>query len=130
MKKFLAVALLLGAMASTVSPGVPDWLDAWYRGYNSKYFNSELPAEVLIDHDLHDDKYIALTDYNTAQKKYWLRFNPKYGASSKQVLMSLFHEMCHVRSMTRQELIFDDHGVEWETCMHELADKGAYDDLW
>ncbi len=110
-----------------------DRLDPWVRGLNEKYFNSELPATIVVSHNLHDDRFQALTDTTTEHGVvyYHLMFNPKYNISTKTEQLNLFHELCHVRQMINNEVdSLDDHGPHWQSCMLELAKKGAFRDLW
>lgn len=107
-----------------------DPLEVWYRGYNVALFNSELPDTVVIDHNLRDDRFMALTDYNFGGKYYIITFNPKYGASPKQERETLLHEMCHIRNIVEGEEEFDQHGPKWQRCMHDIANKNGFEDLW
>jgi len=120
LKILLALALLVSSA---------DILDPWYRGYNEKYFNNSLPQNVIISHNLHDDRFMAYTEH-TADGWYHIEFNPKYEASTKQERFTLFHEQCHLEQMISGEVEFDDHGPKWQGCMHRLANEGAFEDLW
>lgn len=102
-------------------------LGAWYQGYNYKYFQDELPA-AIITRNLHDDRFMALTEYH--DNYYHIEFNPKYNLSPRQERETLLHEMCHIEVLASNDTEFDDHGIKWQTCMKDLAKKGAFDDLW
>lgn len=126
----IVVILSLLISSKSIAPATIDPLDLWYQGYNVKFFNSELPQRVIIDHGLHDDRYMGLTDYDWQQKLFIIRMNEKYGPSPKQERETLLHEMCHVRQIVEGDEQLDQHGPHWQSCMHDLANKGAFDDLW
>jgi hypothetical protein len=127
----LTIAVLL--IAPAISSGVPDPLDSWYRGYNQAYFNNGLP-QVLISHDLTDDRFMALTSFSKGY--YRIQFNPKFGyhpnprATSITELRNLLHESCHVEIFIQDAEQFEDHGSHWQACMHRLANMNAFEDLW
>lgn len=126
MKIFLVLVIALFAQSV---PAI-DSLDAWYCGYNQSLFSGELPRTTVVNHNLHDDRFMALTMYNDSGRFYEITLNPKYEVSPKQGRMNLLHEMCHLRQMSTGEVEFDDHGKKWQACMHDLANKNAFEDLW
>jgi predicted SprT family Zn-dependent metalloprotease len=129
-KKLILTFLILSLFPKFISPAVPDPLEIWYQAYNVKLFNNELPTNVVIDHDLHDNRFMAVTDYDFQQKYWHLSFNPKYGPSLRQECETEIHEMCHIRVATLGELEIEDHGPKWQYCMHQVADKNGFNDLW
>lgn len=92
------------------------------------YFNQSLPADVVITHELKDDRFMGVS--YRAGGKYWIEINPKYEPSPKQSKAILLHEMCHIELWTEGEDEPDDHGPKWQHCMHGLANMGAYESLW
>ena len=93
------------------------------------YFRDALPANVVITRNLTDDTKMAKTEM--AGGYYHIAFNPRFNQSSKTERLNLLHEMCHVYVEVGGYHEFDDHGPIWESCMHvQLADRGAFDDLW
>jgi hypothetical protein len=129
LKRILLIGMILFS-AGAASSLDRDRMSSWYNGYNEKYFNNELPKDVLITHDLHDDRFSALTEqYKSGM--YHIQFNLKFNQSGREELFTLLHESCHIRQMSSKEGDeFDQHGPRWESCMHELANKGAFDELW
>lgn len=103
-------------------------LAAWYQGYNEKYFNQELPKDVLITKHLIDDRFMAQTFYQ--QTYYHIALNPRYNVSPVTERGTLLHEMCHVRGLSSGITEFPDHGPLWQSCMHRLANLGALEDVW
>jgi SprT-like family protein len=128
MKKLILITVFVLMFTKVLSPAVPDNLDAWYQGYNVALFNHELPDKILIDHDLRDDRFMALTEYENGF--YHISFNRMYEPSPKQGRGTLIHEMCHVRQLISGELEFDDHGKKWQSCMHEIANKNGFEEIW
>lgn len=103
-------------------------LTQWYLGYNHTYFQDALPNDVVLTRDLNDDRFMAITFYDTGQ--YHIQINPKYNISTKQERINLLHESCHVLLFIEQDTELDDHGPHWQACMMRLADAGAFKDLW
>lgn len=128
LKRVLSALLIFTAVGAVAGQTRQDHLDPWYRGFNEKYFGSELPQTVVISHNLYDGRFQALTEY--ANGYYHIEFNPKYNQAGRTELFTLLHEMCHIRQLSSNENDFDDHGPKWQSCMHELANKGAFEDLW
>lgn len=131
--KRLSLTLLLTLfmmlwLPSSLAPAPPDPLEVWYLGYNEVYFNGELPKTVIIDHNLHDDRYMAVTD--SSGEYYRITFNLKYDPSPKQGRETLLHEQCHIQLAVEKETELDVHGKKWQSCMHRLANMGAFEDLW
>lgn len=126
----LLFAALFVLFAVPVAPAVPDSLELWYQGYNVALFNHELPDKIMIDTNYRDDRYMAVTDYQEHAQIYIIRTNPKYNQSPKQARENLLHEMCHMRQLVSGEIEFDDHGPKWQSCMHELANAKAFEDIW
>jgi SprT-like family protein len=129
LKRIILAVLILAMAGSLTGQSQRDRLDPWYRGFNDKYFNNELPQNVLITHDVHDDRFVAYTEeYKTGF--YHISFNPKLNLSGRQELETLLHESCHIQILSSGETEDDDHGPKWQSCMHELANKGALEELW
>lgn len=116
--------ILIAATANAA----PDNLDAWYAGFNHQYFQDELPKTVVITKTLDDDRFMALTFYENG--RYHIALNPRYNISTKVERMNILHESCHIRMFVEGEEEFDDHGPKWQSCMLELAEKGAFASLW
>ena len=131
-KKIILALLLSLTMTKGLAPATPDWLDAWYRGYNVALFDSELPDNVIIDHNYYDDENMAITiAFNlNGIEHYRLAFNKRYEPSGKQGRETLIHEMCHVQMMVEKKKELDSHGPLWQSCMHRVANKNGFESLW
>ena len=127
-KRITLLTLAWVLLLTSVVQAQPDRLDAWYRGYNEKYFNNELPKEITITHDLRDNRFQAWTQ--RLGDSFHVAFNPLYNLASGTERLTLLHELCHIRNFVESETEFDDHGPKWQSCMHDLAHKGAFDELW
>lgn len=130
---------ILGLMlASAIFPADVDTdLRAWYNSYNTVYFQKELPEagnfsppDVIIDFHLHDPKKMGITVFGAADGYIHMGFNPDYIKSENTLKMVLLHEMCHVQMFVEEVHTLNDHGPEWQGCMHRLVNQGAFDNLW
>lgn len=120
--------ILIFGLIAISALAAPDRLDPWYRGFNHSYFRDELPADVVITHNLSDDTRIAQTEYSHGF--YHIEFNPKYNRAQKVELETLLHEQCHILVAVEKAEEFDEHGQHWQTCMQDLARHGAFTNLW
>ena len=116
-------------LTSNLAPATPDPLEVWYNGYNVALFNHELPDKIVIDHELHDDRFMAVTD-TYADGTFRISFNSKFEPSPKQGRETLLHEMCHIRQSVEGESELDIHGQKWQSCMHKVADEKGFEPLW
>jgi len=129
MRRVILTLLLILLCTSSLAPAIPDPLEVWYQGYNVALFDHELPDKIVIDHELHDDRFMAVTDMY-ADGTFRISFNSKFEPSPKQGRETLLHEQCHIQLIVEGETELDVHGKKWQSCMHRLANKGAFEDLW
>jgi hypothetical protein len=122
------MASLMTILAVAIRADTDQALKAWYASNNHQYFQDELPTDVVITHNLHDDRFQAVTFYENDY--YHIVFNPKYNQSGKVERMNLLHESCHILIAVEKTEEFETHGKRWQACMHRLADQGAFEDLW
>ena len=115
---------------SSVSSGKIQPLNVWYQGYNESLFNHELPDKIQIDHQLRDPKLMAITECELTSRICRINMNPDFEISTKVQRMTLIHEMCHIELFVSGEYEFDDHGFKWQGCMHQIANKNGFEDLW
>ncbi len=114
--------------ASGRQPSQAD-MDTAYREFNEVYFNNELPKDVVIDWA--ESKDMAST-VRMADGRFHLAFNEKYNQASRAMRESMLHEQCHVRTwrslseMTAEEILTNQHGRRWRTCMLQLDIQGAF----
>lgn len=130
MKFKLALCLLILAPLSSISPAKIQPLDIWYQAYNATLFSGELPDKIEIDHQLRDPNKMAETKCELISRVCRINMNPDYEISSSITRMTLIHEQCHIDLFILQEYELDQHGPKWESCMHDKADKKAFDNLW
>jgi len=106
-------------------------LARWYRQFNRRYFNGELPAENVIlcwepveDCDADCAKiHEAVTDKETDD--FLIRIDPIYRTSLRVAKMTLLHEMVHVKLWPHVS-----HGARFQREMMRLAQSGAFRRLW
>jgi predicted SprT family Zn-dependent metalloprotease len=122
----LAVCLATGGVYSQSGRVASPPLTHQYRKYNHEFFEDKLPKDLIVYWGpAGGDHFIAYT-YHLGEPDVWIEMNPKYNLASTETFLNLLHEMCHV-SVGQT---FDAHGPKWQKCMHNLADVGAFDDLW
>jgi len=116
--------------AKSIGPQLnpPINLDAWYAGYNEKYWGGELPNDVVITRNLHDDRFMAITV--PTGRSYEIDLNMKYLPSPKEEKETLLHETCHIQIFVEDTPEINDHGPKWQACMHRITKEGAMEDLW
>lgn len=114
-----------------------DKLNAWYNGYNEKYFQKELPEagsvsppDVVITFNLHDADKAGITIFGAQDGFIHMGLNPDFLKGTKTLRLTMLHEQCHIRMFVENAHEFDQHGPKWQACMHHLADEGAFEDLW
>lgn len=106
-------------------------LRCWYSYYNKKYFDNKLPKNVDIDYGPCDG-LVNVIACSWLDKKpngeviAYIRLIPEQNLAPNVSHMNLLHEQCHLAT----PYVGHDHGVEWQTCMHKLADAKAFDSLW
>jgi hypothetical protein len=114
--------LFLLSIASPISGQKKINLVDWYNGYNEQYFLNQLPAARVEWGEMGN---MGITYMGASPL---IVISEKYNPSFREAQMTLLHEMCHVK--LSPVLVFDDHGPEFQQCMHNLANEGAFDELW
>ena len=95
-----------------------EYLEKVYTEYNAEYFGNKLPKDVVIDYNLHDPEFVALT--RKPFGPFHISFNPAYAGADRTADLTMLHEMCHIKTWG------DDHGSKWRACMIELELGGAF----
>jgi predicted SprT family Zn-dependent metalloprotease len=126
-KKFFLLFLFL---VKAVVPAQPDNLQQWYQYYNAALFNHELPDKIEIDHQLHDDSNMAITECGNVSKICRIDMNPDFEHGYRIRRETLLHEMCHVDVFALNGAELEEHGPRWQRCMHRVADENGFEDLW
>jgi hypothetical protein len=101
-------------------------LKLWFGEYNQSYFLGALPDDTRVTYADLGSALMASTDH--IEGVFHIRINPKLNPSATGVLMAILHEQCHVLLWYSDPM--EQHGVEFQRCMHRLAAAGAFDDLW
>ena len=104
-----------------------------YAESNRLYFDNKLPpAKIVLTHNLKDDNgsVMATTFCIRAGGKLncTIEIDPDKNPVNRTAIMTLYHEQCHVKLWGID--INHPHGELFQDCMHDLATKGAFDDLW
>jgi len=103
--------------------GTAPVLSEKYNNDNRKWFRSKLPSNVKV--------YYGDADGNTAMvtpegNTFYIEINPRYN-SPNQEMLSLFHEECHIAVWKENGTA---HSLPFQECMLDLAQRGAFSDLW
>ncbi len=136
MRLFSLLLLALTLALPINSADADSDLQAWYNGYNQKYFQHELPEagsfsppDVIIDFRLNDPDKMGVTVFGSVDGYIHMSFNPAFIKSTKTLRLTMLHEMCHIEGFV-EDVHELDHGPKWQGCMHRLANQGAFEELW
>jgi hypothetical protein len=110
-------------------------LDAQYRGINETYFSDTLTHDVHITFGPDPDgEQGVMGSASCDGNDCYINIVPKWNPSDGEKVLTLEHEMCHVKFSTSSDP--DDqadsivHGPKWQTCMLNLAAEGAMMHYW
>ncbi len=113
----------------TTEPVSAKDLQTWFIASNRAYFEGQLPLNTeVVWGDLtsqNDMGYIT----RRANKSWLIIIDRKTNPTSRSAYFTEYHEMCHL-SLWNKEDEFGDHGPKFQSCMTQLALKGAFTDLW
>ena len=119
----LAVLWFRGCQVRAVERCV---LEKDYEVFNQDYFLGQLPPANVEWANLTDQHDMGMTWVDQAGARQ-IRVDKSTNPVLKQAEMTLLHEMCHVKTDAKE---LDSHGLKWQACMVDLADHGAFHDLW
>ena len=122
--------LVLVSVPYSVSSGKTQPLEQWYQYYNQALFDHSLPDNVQIDHQLRDPALMAIIECGQISNGCHISFNPDFELSTRISRFTLIHEMCHVSLASNNEYELDAHGPKWQQCMHQIANRNGFEDLW
>jgi hypothetical protein len=94
-------------------------LEKSYAEYNAQYFGNKLPKDTVIDYNLHDSEFMAVTR-KPFGGSFHISFNPTYVAAERVSDLTMLHEMCHVKNWG------DGHELKWRACMIQLDLQGVF----
>ena len=108
------------------APFTDQELQAWYEGFNADYFINQLPKNVrVVWGDLTPSELMGLTERSDAG--FLITIDRKTNPTKRGAEWTAVHELCHVKTWEAHEL---DHGPKFQSCMIQLADKGAFEGIW
>lgn len=119
----------LGVPAAPSHPPTQTELQAAYQDFNQMYFRDRLPHDVVID--FAESSAMAST-VKMADGRFHIAFNERYNQSIRQARETLLHEDCHIKTwrsldeMTPEEILTNQHGRRWRSCMLQLDMQGAF----
>lgn len=121
--------LLFGCPANRTTS---DSLTYDYKEFNEDYFLGQLPRDTEVVYgnltQLNDMGYTWKDDAG----RFHITVDKETNPVERQARMTLLHEACHVEVETHKlnRDPFDAHGIEFQNCMVNLAEHGAFRDLW
>lgn len=106
-------------------------LQAVYRQYNKKWFDSRLPADVAMsfeDMSASDKAGLCTTYHETGSPPiHTLHFDKAFQAYDQLLKFFLIHEMAHVAAYPNEKAA---HDQAFQDEMIKLAFRGALRELW
>ena len=106
-------------------------LQRWFEKFNKLYFDSSL-ANVIVgwDDELKEDKEGLTISLEETQETKYLSFTVHLsvslkGGSRNAVLLTLLHELCHVKLYPYMK-----HGRRFQEEMKRLAMRDAFKEIW
>lgn len=110
-----------------------------YNEINSIYYNNELPKDTIVtageDPKPREGVLIFGDTYHTiGTHRYRITISAKNNRVSAEELFTVYHETCHVKVWENKEKVNEvydgGHNTDWQNCMLDLAQRGAFATLW
>lgn len=102
-------------------------LGMWYADANEQFFLGQLPKEVLVEwSDLTAIQDMGLTS-KRSDGSFSIILDRRTNTTFRVARMTEYHEICHVKTWGQGDF---DHGIQFQTCMVQLANQGAFEGLW
>ena len=99
-------------------------LKTWFNSYNEEYFLGALPQNTIVSYGNIDDMGITFRENDV----FHIVIDLKTNRAGRVAMFTELHEMCHESQWNLHEA--EVHGPKFQSCMHRLADLGAFDNLW
>jgi len=128
---FLLTPLLLASL--TGAQTLQD-LRHQYAVSNMKYFDNKLPKDtkIFFSRNLKNNSGLPSMAWtmcdHPVRLECTIKIDPAKSPTRGAAYMTLFHEMCHIKLW--DDDTGDDHGPNFQACMTDLADRGAFRDWW
>ena len=131
----IVAALLYFIAEQRLAPKTSDYtphqsdLELAYKDFNQMYFRDRLPKDVVIDFA---ESNMMATTAKMSDGRFHIAFNERYNQSIRQARETELHEMCHIATwralseMTSEEILTNQHGRRWRSCMLQLDMQGAF----
>ena len=103
-------------------------LQTWYVASNRAYFSGRLPQNVTVSWgDLSEQHYVGHT-IQRGDGSFLLLVDRRTNPTASEAYLTVFHEQCHLSLWNTDD--FEQHGPKFQSCMTQLALKGAFEELW
>jgi len=129
----LATQLLLAGGCFAQHPSTL-FMRTMYRESNKNYFANKLPQnpKIIWVYGLKNDKGEALfaetfCDGEEGSLICTIKLDAQNNAAPSTAVMSMYHEQCHIKLWGKALQV---HGHEFQSCMKDLANLDAFQDVW
>jgi hypothetical protein len=110
------------------------FVEKWYASTNDVYFDNQLPKDTIIQiHVIPPDVNADFTIGETTalgNGQYIIQIDPRFNLSANQEAGTLLHEECHIYLMQQNGDPDPKHKERFQSCMKNLAEGGAFYDVW
>lgn len=104
-----------------------------YAAFNDVWFGGELPADTSVSYfPVKNSTEIGEEEEQlipVGKPKFAIFVNAYYDRDAREADFTLMHEMAHVW-VALHGGAFESHGEKWQNEMRQLADEGAFNNLW
>ena len=108
------------------------WMLKYYDGINENYYQGKLPP-ITFEYvkDLKDYWGNPVEASTSRSAPYHMKMDARFKDLPPSAIMNLYHETCHIElNSTNRADPLDDHGPNFQACMLDKAERGAYKDVW
>jgi hypothetical protein len=99
----------------------------WYAEFNEEFFWNSLPKNTKVELVTDLGENLGTTRCLDFHYQCIIQIEERGNPEEVEQKITELHEMCHVATWHQQD---DPHGSKWKACMHRIADRGAFDNLW
>ena len=105
-------------------------LRSWFADFNGEYFGNRLPQNTEVEFASlgNGTDFVVFGTTSEQGGGYRIQIDDRLRQLGwdRLILATLILESCHVETYSEVA----EHGVQWEKCMHRVADAGGLDKLW
>ena len=108
------------------------WMLKFYGAINDNYYEGKLPPiSFEFVKDLKDYWGNPVMASTSRQAPFHMKMDARLKDMPPVAIETLYHETCHVElESTNRVDPLDDHGPNFQACMLDKAERGAFRDIW